>query len=94
MITVLFSVAVLGICFALIALRLLVKKDSTPRGPCGRSFEADRKECAICPSASKCEEPGGIAQEPKSSNAMFSLGTPSSSNIRKQACNIGGGPQR
>ncbi len=95
MITVLFSVAVLGGCFALISLRILSVKDGTFRGGrCGKDFGAEDGACHLCPDAASCPEESRHDHEPKSSNAMFSCGTPKSSNIRRQDCNIAGGPHK
>jgi hypothetical protein len=91
--TLLLSVVVLGICFALIALRMLVVKDRTFRGTCGRSGDSESNDCSLCPGVESCPDAKEGSQEPKSSNAMFSRGTPRSSSIRKQACSINGGPQ-
>jgi len=91
--TVLLSIAILGVCFALLAIRLLFVKDSKFPGICGRTGKADEDPCMICPRA---KEKGGaqVCQEPKSSNAIFSLGTPKSSSVVNADCNKAGGPQR
>lgn len=95
MITVLFIIVALGLCFALLALRILLVKDGAFRGGrCSRGVDDGRGDCALCPNAASCPDAPREDHEPKSSNAMFSGGTPNPSNIRKQACSIGGGPQR
>jgi hypothetical protein len=92
--TILLTVAILGGCFLLLALRLLFVKDGTFRGTCSQNGRRPGEECAICPGASTCEDRPGDDQEPKSSNAMFSLGTPRLSSIRKHDCSIAGGPHK
>jgi hypothetical protein len=92
--TILLTIAILGGCFLLLALRLLFVKDGSFRGTCSQNGRRPGEECAICPSAATCEERPVDGQEPKSSNAMFSLGTPRLSNIPKQDCSIAGGPHK
>lgn len=86
------AVGLVGICFALLAMRVIFVKGGAFRGACAGREAAGEADCPACPSAGQCEQRG--VQEPKSSKAMFSRGTPSSSNMRRQACNIRGGPQR
>lgn len=93
MATILLSIGLLGVCFALLAIRLLFVKDSKFPGVCGRTGAADEDPCMVCPRA---KENNGvrICQEPKSSNAIFSLGTPKSSSVFRDDCSSAGGPQR
>lgn len=93
MATILLSIGLLGICFALLAVRLLFVKDSKFPGICGRTGAEGEDPCVVCPRA---KEKNGVrvCQEPKSSNAIFSLGTPRSSNVFSDDCNSAGGPQR
>lgn len=91
MTTAALAVGLVGICFALLAVKVIFVKGGAFKGACG-GLQAGEADCPACPSAGQCEQSG--VQEPKSSKAMFSRGTPSSSSMSRQACNIRGGPQR
>lgn len=93
MATILLSIGLLGACFLLLAIRLLFVKDSKFPGICGRTGALDEEPCVVCPRA---KENNSVrpCQEPKSSNAIFSLGTPKSSSIFSDDRSKAGGPQR
>lgn len=92
-VTTVLAAIILGVCIVLLSVRSLLRRDARPLRTCGGVSREGRDDCGYCPSRSDCEsEQAGY--DPKSSNAMFSRGTPKSPNMRKHACSIGGGPQR
>lgn len=82
-VTALLAVAFVGLCFALIGLRMLFVKGGAFRGTCAGREAMGVSGCAACPNAGSCGE--SAPQDPKSSKAMFSRGTPRSSSMRSDA---------
>jgi hypothetical protein len=82
-VTSLLAVALVGLCFALIGLRMLFVKGGAFRGTCAGPEAMGVSGCSACPRSGSCEE--SRAQDPKSSKAMFDRGTPKSSSMRSDA---------